>query len=67
MEQAQRAQVEQENNDLNSSSVLSQPLHSLNISGMYQAAAGPGDNDETPLENHNNPVMPPWMVRHING
>ncbi|KAE9445705.1 hypothetical protein C3L33_22395, partial [Rhododendron williamsianum] len=67
MEQAQRAQVEQENNDLNSSSVLSQPLHSLNISGMYQAAAGHGDNDETPLENHNNPVMPPWMVRHING
>ncbi|KAI8543120.1 hypothetical protein RHMOL_Rhmol08G0193700 [Rhododendron molle] len=67
MEQAQRAQVEQENNDLNSSSVLSQPLHSLNISGMYQAAAGHEDNDETPLENQNNPVMPPWMVRHING
>nr|AQM52296.1 FUL1 [Monotropa hypopitys] len=67
-EQAQRVlQLEQETNDMNSSSVPSQPLHSLNISGIYHATAGHGYIDETPLEDHNNQVVPAWMVRHING
>jgi MADS-box transcription factor len=66
-EQAQQAQLEQENTDLNSTSVLSHPLHSLNICGTYQATTGIGEIDETPLENQNNTAIPAWMVRHING
>ncbi|KAL7161165.1 hypothetical protein ACSBR2_041763 [Camellia fascicularis] len=68
-ELARQAQLEQQNHDQNSSSVdLSQPLHSLDIGGAYQAAAGSnGDVEGAPFQTQNSSVMPPWMICHING
>ncbi|THG16416.1 hypothetical protein TEA_005859 [Camellia sinensis var. sinensis] len=68
-ELARHAQLEQQNHDQNSSSVdLSQPLHSLDIGGAYQAAAGSnGDVEGAPFQTQNGSVMPPWMICHING
>ncbi|XP_057459866.1 truncated transcription factor CAULIFLOWER A-like isoform X1 [Actinidia eriantha] len=60
-EQAQLA--EHQNNDLSSTSAPPQPL----LANGYQATSGDGDIEESPLQNQNNTVMPPWMIRHING
>uniref|UniRef100_A0A5B6ZPZ9 Uncharacterized protein n=1 Tax=Davidia involucrata TaxID=16924 RepID=A0A5B6ZPZ9_DAVIN len=65
---AQPAQWEHQNHDLNSSSfVLSQPLHSINIGGAYKEGGNGGEEDEGTLQHQTNTVMPPWMLRHING
>uniref|UniRef100_A0A5B6ZK78 Putative MADS11 n=1 Tax=Davidia involucrata TaxID=16924 RepID=A0A5B6ZK78_DAVIN len=67
-EVAQPAQWEHQNHDLNSSSfVLSQPLHSINIGGAYKEGGNGGEEDEGTLQHQTNTVMPPWMLRHING
>ncbi|XP_057480637.1 agamous-like MADS-box protein AGL8 homolog isoform X2 [Actinidia eriantha] len=51
-ENKEKEQAEQQNHDL---------------SNGHQATSGDGDNEESPLQNQNNTVMPSWMIRHING
>ncbi|KAA8542577.1 hypothetical protein F0562_023729 [Nyssa sinensis] len=68
-ELAQPAQWEPQNHhDLNSSSfVLPHPLHSLNIGDAYQEVRNGEEVDEGALQHQSNTIMPPWMLRHING
>ncbi|XP_057480636.1 truncated transcription factor CAULIFLOWER A-like isoform X1 [Actinidia eriantha] len=62
-ENKEKEQAEQQNHDLRSTSA---PLQQLLANG-HQATSGDGDNEESPLQNQNNTVMPSWMIRHING
>ncbi|XP_062170079.1 truncated transcription factor CAULIFLOWER A-like [Alnus glutinosa] len=65
-ELAQQAQWEQQNHtDLDSASIVPQPLQSLNIGGSYQAR-GNGRVDEGTPPHRANTLLPPWMLRHLN-
>ncbi|MCD9645972.1 transcription factor [Datura stramonium] len=67
---AQQTQWEQQSHDhLNSSSfILPHPLNNLHLGEAYPTA---GDNGEVEgssrQQQHNTSVMPPWMLRHLNG
>ncbi|KAJ8536335.1 hypothetical protein K7X08_034736 [Anisodus acutangulus] len=67
---AQQNQWEQQSHDhLNSSSfVMSYPLNNLHLEEAYPTA---GDNGEVEgssrQQQQNTSVMPPWMLRHLNG
>ncbi|CBI15339.3 hypothetical protein VitviT2T_026022 [Vitis vinifera] len=65
-EQAEQAQWNQQNQDLDSPSfLLQQPLHALNISGNCLARDS-GDDQGIPPQNRTNTPLPAWMLRHVN-
>ncbi|KAK9106766.1 hypothetical protein Syun_022777 [Stephania yunnanensis] len=63
----QPAQWEQPNQGQNSPSfVLSQTLPSLNIGGPYQVGDAGNEEEHQPQPpSRPNPLMPPWMLRHV--
>ncbi|CAK9147923.1 unnamed protein product [Ilex paraguariensis] len=64
-ELAQQVQWEQQNHDLNPSSLV--PSHPMDIGDAYQAGGSGEVEDITPRHHQTNTVMPPWMLRHLNG
>ncbi|NP_001312873.1 agamous-like MADS-box protein AGL8 homolog [Nicotiana tabacum] len=68
-ELAQQTQWEQQSHDhLNSSSfVLTQPLSSLHLGEAYPTAGDNGELEGSSRQQQQNTVMPPWMLRHLNG
>nr|AAF19164.1 floral binding protein 26 [Petunia x hybrida] len=67
-ELAQQSQWEPQSHDLNSSSfVLSQPLNSLHLGEAYPSAGDNGEVEGSSRQQPPNTVMPPWMLRHLNG
>ncbi|OIT23030.1 PREDICTED: agamous-like MADS-box protein AGL8 homolog [Nicotiana attenuata] len=70
-ELAQQNQWEQQNQELNSSSfVLQQQLDSPNLGEAYQSTAeenGEVERGSNSQQQTANTVMPPWMIRHLNG
>lgn len=70
-ELAQQNQWEQQNQEVNSSSfVLQQQLDSPNLGEAYQSTAeenGEVEGASNSQQQTANTVMPPWMIRHLNG
>ncbi|XP_059641270.1 truncated transcription factor CAULIFLOWER A isoform X2 [Cornus florida] len=70
-ELAQQPQLMEQDHGQNSTSVVqSLPLHSLSIGGAYQGGGNGGEVEEEEVpcqQQQSNTVMPPWMLRHING
>lgn len=61
---------EQQSHDhLNSSSfVLPHPLNNFHLGGAYPTAGGNGEVEGSSQQHQQNTsVMPPWMLRHLNG
>nr|BAG68946.1 APETALA1/FRUITFUL like protein [Hydrangea macrophylla] len=68
---AERPQLKQQNLPHNTSTFMFPPppqplLHSLTIGGNFQENVSIGQENGAQIRPNSNPLMPPWMLRHVN-